>query len=258
MKLSLPVLFDTLFCLFVSFLISLLLLNYFIRQPFSIIIAAALSIAVGFLAYKFLSKSKGKDALKKQEREALENMCVQFNFSSSEKNNEFFLKLFKSLGYSVERKKGGIFFKDKPVVVLVKFGFTPVTKADVVKFYNDLKKEDVGYILAEEFSSDIKYFISRFNDRLVAVDSAKLYCFLKEKNALPQTQIKFTEKKQKGLALLKNLLYKNKAKNYLVFGLTFLLMSYFFPFKLYYVIVGVIFLLAALFSRLFGLCPDKK
>jgi hypothetical protein len=142
-------------------LLSLLLLNYFLARPLSIIIAVALSLVASFFAYRFLSKNKNKEKLKKQEREELENMCTQFNFSSSEKNNEFFTKLFKSLGYNVERKKGGIFFKDKSVAVFVKFGFTPVGKADVVKFYNELKKEDVGYILAEEFSEEIKFFIWR-------------------------------------------------------------------------------------------------
>lgn len=257
MKISLPVILDCAFSAFIALLLSLILFGSFVPHPYSLVIAMTISLLVSLVAFKFLYKNSQKNFIKAKEKSQLDDMLTQFDFSSTQENNEFFSKLFSSIGYSTERKRGGIFFKNKPVVVFVKFGFIEVNKADVVKFFNLLRKNDIGYILADDFSLDVKNFIMRFNGRLVAVSAEEVYRFLKEKNNLPEKRFYFHQKKQKGIRLLKNLLYKNKAKNYLVFGLVFLLMSYFFPFKLYYVITGVIFLIAALLSRLFGFNSEK-
>ena len=191
--------------------------------------------------------------LKKEEKIALEDMITQFDFASASENNEFFAKVFCSLGYEAERRRGGIFFKNKEVAVFVKFSFKMVNKADVVKIFNELRKNDTGYILAESFSPEVKDFILRFNGRLKMVSADIIYKFLKEKQMLPPTKYRFIRNKPKGLKLLKNLLYKEKAKNYLVFGLAFLFMSYFLYYKVYYVVVGAVFLIASLLSRLFGI-----
>lgn len=258
MKVSLPVILDCAFSAFISLLLSLILFGSFVPRPYSLVISVTVSLLVAVVAFKFLYKNSKNNLIKKAEKSQFENMLTQFDFSSTQENNEFFCKLFTSLNYSVERKKGNIFFKDKPVAVLIKFGFLDVNKADVVKFFNLLRKNDTGYIISNEVSADVKNFVLRFDGRLIVVSPREIYIFLKERNKLPETRFFFNEKREKGLKLLKNLLYKNKAKNYLVFGLVFLLMSYFFPYKLYYVITGVLFLIASLLSRLFGLSDVKK
>ena len=258
MKLSFSVISDCLFSAFIAFVLSLILFNYIVGQPYATVIAATLAALIAVLSFNLLLKNNKIKALKKEEQAELDKMLTQFNFSTNEDNLSFFCSVFTNLGYSVEKKKGGIFFKDKSVAVFIVFGFSSVNKSDVVKIFNLLRKDDIGYIISESFSPEISSFISRFNNKLVAVDGASIYKFLKDKNALPTVKFLFTEKKQKGIKLLKNLLYKNKAKNYMVFGLVFLLMSYFFAFKLYYVIVGTLFLFAALFTRLFGLPSNQK
>ncbi len=258
MKISIPTIFDCIFSSFIALLLALIIFSSFVPHPYSVVISVTISLLSALIAFKFLYKNQRDKALKKAERAELDDMLTQFNFSSAPENNDFFYKLFSTLGYSTEKKKGGIYFKDKPIVVFIKFGFSPVTKSDVVKYFNLLKKEDVGYIVSDEFSIELLNFISRFDGRLKAVNGGELFRFLKDKNRLPEKRFKFISEKQTGFKILKNLLYKNKAKNYLVFGLVFLLMSYFFPYKLYYVIVGVIFLIAALLARLFGVTDGKK
>ena len=257
MKIYIPIVLDCAFSAFISFVLSLITFTYFVGAPYATVISITFAALSALFSFKLLSKKSKKELLKKEEKEELKRMTTQFNFSSFSENNEFFYRLFTCMGYTVERKKGGIFFKDYPVAVFIKFGFSDVTKSDVVKIFNLLKNQDIGYIVSESFSQELKDFIARFNGRLISVSQEEIYRFLKDKNRLPEIKYTFTENRKKGIKLLKNLLYKNKAKNYLVFGLVFLLMSYFFTYKLYYVIVGVIFLLAALFSRLFGISPEK-
>jgi membrane protein implicated in regulation of membrane protease activity len=257
MKIYIPIVLDCAFSAFIAFILSLVIFSYFVSAPYAAVISFTIAALTALFSFKIISKKNKKEQLKDQEKQELKLMTTQFNFSTPAENNEFFYRVFCAMGYAVERKKGGIFFKDCPAVVFIKFGFADVTKAEVVKIFNLLKNEDIGYIISENFSQELKDFIARFNGRLVAVSEQEIYKFLKEKNRLPEIKYSFTENKKKGLKLLKNLLYKNKAKNYLVFGLVFLLMSYFFPYKLYYVIVGVIFLCASLLSRLFGISSEK-
>lgn len=257
MKFYVPIIIDCVFSSFISFVLSLMLFNYVVGQPYAAVISITVAALCGVISFKLLLKSGKKTQLKKNEKEEMERVITQFDFSSQTENNEFFYKLFQSEGYSVEKKKGGIFFKDKQAAVFIKFGFTDVNKSDAVKIFNLLKKEETGYIVSENFTADIKNFIERFNGKLIAVDGETIFRYLKENNGLPEIKYRFEENKAKGLKLFKNLLYKNKAKNYLVFGLVFLFLSYFFTYKLYYVIAGVLFLIAALFSRLFGLSSDE-
>ncbi len=258
MKFSLPLIIDCIFSAFITFLLSLIIFNYFTEKGVAITFSVTLGLIAGLFSFKILRKKQASNELKKEERQELENMLTQFNFSSSTETLDFFIKLFSSKGYLVEKKKGIIYFKNENAAIFIKFGFLDVNKSDVVKFFNLLRKNDKGYIISESFSLDVSSFISRFDNRLFAIDGQQIYRYLKKNDALPETKYSFFSEPQKGFKLLKNLLYKDKAKNYLVFGLTFLLMSYFFPFKVYYVISGILFLLAALISRLFGLSPEKK
>ena len=258
MKFSLSTIIDCAFSAFITFLLSLIIFNYFLEKGVAVTLSITLGLIAGLFSFKILRKKHVSKELKKEEKQELENMLTQFNFSSDAETLDFFTKLFSAKGYLVEKKKGIIYFKNENVAIFIKFGFLDVTKSDVVKFFNLLRKNDKGYIIAEAFSLDVSSFISRFDNRLFAIDGQKIYKYLKQENALPETKYSFFKEPPKGFKLLKNLLYKDKAKNYLVFGLTFLVMSYFFPFKVYYVISGILFLLAALVSRLFGLSPERK
>ena len=258
MKFSLSLIIDCVFSAFIAFLLNLIIFSYFLDKGVAITISVTIGLIAGLFSFKFLRKKQSSRELKREERQELENMLTQFNFSDNNENVDFFLKHFSSKGYLVEKKRGIIYFKNESVAVFIKFGFLDVNKSDVVKFFNLLRKDDKGYIISEAFSLDVNSFISRFDNRLFAIDGQQIYRYLKRNDALPETKYSFFEKPKKGFKLLKNLLYKDKAKNYLVFGLVFLLMSYFFPFKVYYVVSGILFLLASLISRLFGLSPEKK
>ena len=236
----------------------MIIFNYFAEKSGAVTLSVTLGLIAGLFSFKILRKKQASKELKKEERQELENMLTQFNFSSDTETLDFFAKLFSSKGYLVEKKRSVIYFKNENAAVFIKFGFLDVNKSDVVKFFNLLRKNDKGYIISESFSLDVSSFISRFNNRLFAIDGQEIYRYLKKNDALPETKYSFFKEPQKGFKLLKNLLYKDKAKNYLVFGLVFLLMSYFFPFKVYYVVSGILFLLAALVARLFGLSPEKK
>lgn len=258
MKFAFTIVLDTIFFLFLSFTLSFAVLNFFVERPFSIVFSAVFSMLFSLIAMKKMIDNSIKNRLRKQEKEELNDMLIQLNFSTKSDNNDLFEKLINRLGYQTERKKGGIFLLEKDVAVFIAFGFNDVGKAEIVKAFNSIRKNDVAYILSETFSQDVTAFASRFMGRIVLVDGKSVYASLKEHDALPEKKYAITPEKQHGFKLFRNLLLKRKAKSYLTFGLIFLFTSYFVPIKLYYVIFGCIFLIAALSCKLFGIKETEE
>lgn len=258
MKFAFTVFLDVLFFLFLSFSLSFAVLNFFVDRPFSIVFSAVFAALFSLIATRKMIDNFVKTRLKKQEKEELDDMLIQFNFSTKTDNNDLFEKLINRLGYQTERKKGGIFLTEKTAAVFVAFGFNDVGKSEIVKVFNSIRKNDVAYILSETFSQDVTSFAARFMGRIILVDGKTVYTSLKSHDALPEKKYAITPEKQHGLKLFRNLLLKRKAKSYLTFGLIFLFTSYFMPIKLYYVIFGCVFLIAALFCKLFGIKETEE
>ena len=160
--------------------------------------------------------------------------------------------MLKKLNYKPERKKGGVFIKDKSVALFPLFGFNQTGKSQIVKVFNSISRGEVGYILSETFSDDAFSFAERFDGAIVLVKPDQIFSFLKKHDSLPPEKYQVLKKKRKKFAILKNLALKKKAKPFFWFGVLFLLYSFFVPLKLYYVIFGCIFLILSIILRAFG------
>lgn len=257
MKASIAFIFDVCFSAFVSFILSFVLLNYFVKKPFSVIFSVCLALLITLIVAKKLSSEYAQTRLKKAERQTLEIMTAQLSLYTQTEINDLFEKAINKAGYDTERKKGVIFIKNENCAVFIRFGFDGVTKTDVVKAFNSINRTEKVYIFAPSFSAEIQSFISRFNGEVIAVDKIKTYKFLNEYESLPKQKYPFSVKKPFSNGVIKTLFGRKKAKSYLAFGIIFLFMSYFVPLKLYYVICGCVFLLFSLLSRLFGKTEER-
>lgn len=252
MKITLSFILDAIFTALISFLISLIILSYFLRPPFSIVFSVVFGLLFCLLFIKISTDKQKKNDLSLADKKAKEIMLTQLKLYTPTEQNDFFQKVILAQGKSVERKKGGLFVKETPFAVFPLFNFDGVKKSEIVRAFNSIKKEQTAYILADDFSLEVKEFAERFDGRIKTVDGEELYKFLSEKNLLPQVKYSFPEKKKAGLLSLKNLLEKKKSKNFLVLGLIFIATSYFMPIKTYYIIWGTAFLIFSLILRLYG------
>ena len=83
----------------------------------------------------------------------------------------------------------------------------------------------------------------------------KVYDFLEKSNCLPKEKLPIKSKKVDIKKMFLPFINRANSKKFLLFGMLFILMSYFAPIKLYYLIFGCIFLLLSLILRLF--IPNK-
>ena len=252
MKFSLIAVIDALFTAFITFILSFVILNYFVVRPYSVIFSICIAIPVLILAFMRLSvKDKTKKLKSAQEKEK-NSVITQLNLFSDSEQLDLFLTALKKKDVCAEKKKNAIFIKDKNAILFIKFSYDGVTKTDVVRAFNTIPNNSTAYIFSDTFGVELKNFINRFDGKIVAVDGYKTYKFLKENDCLPTPKYNFTNKKIFSDGFFPAFLGRKKAKSYLAFGFIFLVMSYFVPIKIYYIICGCSFLFLSLLCRLFG------
>lgn len=251
-KFSLSVATDTLFLAFTAFFISLVIFNYFTPYPLNIVFSGTVALFSALLGVKFLLARRGKKIFSARENAEYADFVTKVNFMREAEIIALSEKAAKKNGVIAEKKKDRLYIPERGLNVFFKFGFEELKKADVVRFFNAVNREEKTIIVTESFSGEIAAFAERFGEKITLSDGKEFYSRLKEADCLPREECEIPLTAPKKRYSANNLINKKRAKNYLVFGLLFLGMSYFSPIKLYYVICGSIMLLLSIIVRLFG------
>lgn len=252
MKSHLKLALDTLFYAFITFIACFILLYYFVDRVYAIVFAIILTLPITAVIFKHTCRKEQNKSLTKKRAREVELTCLKLSFYTIKEQCDLFESAINSKNYQTKQKNQGVYIPTQNCAIFPMFSFDNVTKADVVKIFNQLKSGQSAYILCQGLPSATRDFLLKFNGRINAVDKVKVYELLLETNSLPQTKVGTEEfLKQKPRAKL-NLLQKNKCAKYLLFGLSFLFMSFLVPIKLYYIIIGCLFLILSILSKLFG------
>ena len=248
---------DTAFVFIVCFLFSFFIFNYFVKRPYSSVLALSLSLAVAVVSFKIITNAY----LMKQNEQAdsrlvintLNHLCL----CKDKEIKDLFYSAFIKKGYTAEIKKRYILLPKEKLQLFFVFSFDGLLKKDVVAIYNMLSSSNRAVIYTNSISDEMKDFVIRFNKKINVFYGKEVFDFLSESNSLPNIDFVLEDKKPPKIKL-NNFLEKKKAKNYLVFGIIFLLLSFFVPLKLYYIVCGGIMIIMSLFAKFFGINPTKK
>ena len=250
-KYSLAFYVDIIFAFIISFILSTVLVSYFLPFPYSVIVSFCLAVIFSVFTVKLLKKRRENRLEAEREKENLSAVTDFLNSSAAKSNCELFFNAYKNLNKFPQKTEGGICLACDNTSVFLRFSFDPVKKSDIFKIANKLRAERKAVIFSETFSDEVVLFAARFNGKIILKDGKDAYELLKSANSLPKvTTAAIKEKKPS--ADFSRLLDKKRAKNYLIYGVFFTVLSYFAPIKLYYLIFGAVFLLFSLIIRLFG------
>ena len=251
MKNYIPIISDTLFCTLSIFILLRFVFSTFLSSTLSFIFALTLSLLSSLIFFKLFKKKSGKDFLKKEEVKKIKEMTIRLSFMKKSSQLTFFLRIFKKFNLTAEIKNGRLYIKERGVVIFLHFDFDMVKKSEIIKYFNQLDGDDIGVIFSSSFSTEITSFIANFNGKLKLYDEKEVFSILKKAEIFPENDVCFFREKEKkwDFSLLLN---KKRAKNYFFFGVIFMLYSFIVPIKLYYIIVGSIFLILSLSLKLFG------
>ncbi|MBR5388693.1 MAG: hypothetical protein IK147_04460 [Clostridia bacterium] len=247
---------DICFTFFVSFTLVSAVLSGVLPKPFSIIVRLSLATGITTVVTVYLKKARLKKYEKSKEEEKRLAVAEKLNCSSVKENTDLFFKAFSNLGENPEKIAGGILLPAKKTAVFIRFSFFTPEKKDVFRFANKKDAENI-VLFCEKFSDEVIAFAMRFKEKIVLKDLYDAFELLSSADVLPDTVISESFYKNKKPSFdIRRLFNKKKAKNYLFFGVTFTLFSFFAPIKLYYLIFGSVFLFFSLIVRLFGKEPS--
>ena len=252
MKTPFAITVDAAFYLLTGFLLAFIPINFYIPRPASYVLAATVATVFTLFVVKIsIEKRKVKSGLNKN-RKKFRRVMTALNLSDEKTLLSLFDKAFKSEGLLTEKKRGGIFIQDKKTTAFFRFGFDAVSKTDVVKCFNNIPKGTKAEIYAETFSNEVMDFAARFGGKVILSDGEKAYTLLENYGLLPEGSEIISYEPPRQTVDFTRLLDKKRAKNFLVFGLFFVILSYLAPIKGYYLTFGMVFIAFALILRLFG------
>ena len=251
MKNYFPIITDSLFCSFLSFLILKVIFSTFLGNStsnvFSIVIALSLFIVYFALFNKKFSSKKAKKSEEKQSKQVLMNLL----FLSEDKIFDLFYSAFSNLNKSPKKLGAKIFLPEDNEVVFLSFSIDGLKKSQIIKAFNSLNEGQNALILSYDCNSDTINFAKNFNNKIKIKSGFEVYSILKKANVFPlNAVVPFIKDSPKyNFKLLFN---KKREKSYFFFGIIFLLYSFIVPIKIYYIIIGCTFLIASIACLLFA------
>lgn len=251
-RLTIPLIADTIFFTFCAFLFLFILFNYALPKPFSIILASTGSLICGNLAYLLLQNKNQTSKKNKKQLLEYEKVLTRLNFMTHQEVLAFMLKVFSKEYSNCKIYNNFLLLEEQNKIVLFKFGYLLVGKADVVKAYNKLPKGYTAEIYADKFDLPVKEFASLFNGKVILKDGNTLFELLSKHQIFPEKQIPDLKNKKPIFSLNTNLLNYKKRKAYFLFGLIFYLLSFISPIKWYYTFCAFIWLALAIVCLFFG------
>ena len=237
-------------CFFVGFFI---LLNYFIGRINAIVLSLWLTLFFTLLSGKKMTANYRGKALGHAQQKECKSVLASLSLMPPKEIANLFFCAFEKDNLYPQKKNGGVATKDK--VYFFKFSFDPITKTDVVKFFNRITNGQTAVICCESFSKEVYDFVLRFNNKVQLMDGKTAYLLLKKHDCLPKQTAEYSIARQVTKPRL-NFTARKNAKKLFVFGVTFCALSFFVPIKLYYIVCGCVLLCLSVLIKLFG--HDEK
>ena len=255
MKNYLPIIADSLFCSFLSFFILKIIFSTFLSNTTSNVFSLVIALSMFIVFFAVFNKKFSSRTAKKKEEKQSKQVLTNLLFLSNDKVFDLFFSAFTILNKSPKKLGAKIFLPEDNVVVFLSFNIDGLNKSQIIKVFNSLLEGQKALILCYDCNAETINFAKNFNNKIKIKSGFEVYSILKEANLFPENSVlPFVKDSPKyNFKLLFN---KKRAKSYFFFGIIFLLYSFIVPIKIYYIIIGCIFLLASLACFLFAKNSD--
>lgn len=241
--------FGSLLCGFLVFLICRFIFDYFLSLKLSTSISLFICLLAIIFAVKLFNVKDKKQCIVKETIREKENVLLHLTFLSKTEQKNLFFKAFTIKNLKPVKQKKYLLLTERKILVLIKFGTEKISKADIVSVYN-FGGFEKAFILCDDFDNEILNFSRRFTPKIILKDGDYAYSLLKETNCLPE--IKFLPPDNANRSKFCELKYKKNAKKFFLFGVGFILFSFFSTLKTYYLLVGFAFVCFSFALALFG------
>ena len=236
---------NTLFIIFVLFLISFLWCNFYIRNLKNSLICSIIIIlgfSIFYIPHKIKKHKKSKSCLENIEKDSYYK--AQLLLSDNKDILNFITKLYNYK--NIEHITDNHIIVNENLDIYIAYSENALTNDDIYNIYKNSKCTEIKVFTNTKPNQTIKIL----GKQLEFIDYQSLLSKCKETKTFFDNNIN-VEKKQK--YKLKDtlciVLGKERSKSYLLSGLLILFSSMFTPYNVYYVIISTILLALSVFSK---------
>lgn len=239
--------------IFTFFLVWIVTLCLFRHLSVSLILSLFLAAVCGLLsacAHAALLQSKRKTLLLKRSDTALkEKLSMHLALLGDEEKTQLFAAALSALENANVKRVGKLRLQSEKRLYFLCFRFAPVTTDDVARYSRFLSGKQKT-LLCERIEESALELCGRLHIEVRAGDFA--FGLLRSQNALPETYLCDEPKKDKRKRRLHLCFARSNAKRFLTSAILVLLLSLITPFPFYYLVLGGVLIVAAIFIRIFG------
>lgn len=231
--------------------VSLFTLCLFRYYKIALVLALVLSVLCGVLAsaslWALLQSKRRAFSLKKSDETKKQKLLTHLCLLSDEQKTSFFENVWAKMGEV--KRLGKLRLHTDTNFYFLHFRFAPVT-ADEVACFCRLKTSKNRAVLCNSITDEAKMLCETLHVQVFTGE--KVYAFVKENGALPETFLGETQAKKTYKRRFRLCFAKSNGKRFFFGGALILLTSLITPFPYYYLVFGSILLVVALVIRIFG------
>lgn len=255
-KIKFYLLIDSFFIFFSLFFTLFAILKYN-RLKYALLLSGILSaiLTCGFAVIIIIRNDKKTNA--HTQKELIKALANHLAFLSDSEVLNLFLKYYSIFFKDAKIEENKIVIKKIKTCIFPIFTLEKITTKEVINAYKQTKKGYKTKVLFNGCTSEVYLLSTHLKIRIELFDINSIFFALKEQNLLPNLEI-IKQNKIKILPILKNLLKKQKAGKFLLFGILTLLFSTITFFPLYYIIVGCALIIIAIILKFFAPFENHK
>ena len=245
---DLPLTLDTLFYAVAVFFLSFAVMRYY-RVTFVVAAVCALlfGAAVGILFCALVGMRRKKRALTKREREEMDALMLHLALEKPERVRALLLSAFLTDGQDARLDEDDLVCENEHVVPA--FSLEPLSADAAAEILRRLGNEPF-VVACKSLTPEAEKLLLSFGKS--AKTCGEIYGLFMRTNGLPDPLICGNLPKRTPKMRLRATFSKQNARPFFVSGLLLLIMSLFVIFPLYYLIMGVILMITAIFVRTLG------
>ena len=243
---------DLLFIIFITFLISFAIIQFFLGSyVLSTFLAIILTFSILIIVNFINTKKYEKQSIKENNRQLAENNALNFQTYPEQKKLNLVLQLIpdtltkKIVGQHIEFYNENNNFKS---VIIIENNIEKIDKTTLINLAKTfINKTHKLIIICNNYETELDDFVNTLqNIKIMLIDKYSFFEICQKTNLKIEETIQFKKINKSYLKFFKNFFNKKHFKGFLLTGIITLFTSWIVPFKTYYLVVSCILLIGAI------------
>ena len=250
-KFNLSVFIDGFFIFFTTFFLLYSILKPFIKSILGCLaVTVLLSVIITIVFMAFIDKQREIKGFKIYSEETFKCFLKFLYLADKSEILTVIKNYFERQNKSFIEYKSYFLVDDKSAV-FCNFNYDKTSAVKVIEYYKKTPKHLTLTVVSCSYEEGLSETLLSFKIKAYLITAKEVFCFLEKENLLPNLD-ESRVKKEKFKIDFKKVLKREHAKKFLLWGAIFTAFSWITYFKHFYLLLGCVFLITAVYLRFFS------